>query len=286
MFVVSSIFSGRNRASGKNLQNWLAGVAVSAALVAASFSSPAKSADLGLESAPEPLPLHDWSGFYLGIAGGWYEGRAKGPYELEILEPGEEPLLLSGGSNNKPNRGMFGGYGGYNWQMPDSGIVLGIEADIYAVGGKDTSGLASSAEIDSTAIDLSISNQDKVTATWAVRGRLGWAIDNFMPYIAGGFAGASMKSALAISAFDTESEELVVDDSVSSKNSYSGWTIGGGMEWMVTENWKLRIDYQHKDLGTKNTNAISGSFEGIGYSAKSRTKLTSDQVTFGAGFNF
>ena len=30
----------------------------------------------------------------------------------------------------------------------------------------------------------------------------------------------------------------------------TGWTAGGGVEWMFTQNWSAKLEYLHYDLGT------------------------------------
>jgi outer membrane immunogenic protein len=30
----------------------------------------------------------------------------------------------------------------------------------------------------------------------------------------------------------------------------TGWTAGGGVEWMFTQNWSVKVEYLHYDLGT------------------------------------
>jgi outer membrane immunogenic protein len=120
-----------------------------------------------------------------------------------------------------------------------SGLVLGIEGDFYGANAKDRKSVLYRDQDD----ELELYGKEKIKSTWAVRGRLGWAIDNFMPYIAGGFAGASMKSTIGGNFTDCCNSDNDISDGASKTKNYSGWTFGAGAEWMVTPSWVLRLDY-------------------------------------------
>jgi outer membrane immunogenic protein len=69
----------------------------------------------------------NWSGFYVGgnFGGGWSqtsEGAALQPHFPSVSEPG---AALSH-EESDPHGGF---QGGYNWQVPNSPVVLGIEGD-------------------------------------------------------------------------------------------------------------------------------------------------------------
>jgi outer membrane immunogenic protein len=130
-----------------------------AALVLLATTRWAGCADMG---APVPyaraagvVPSYNWSGFYVGVMGGYGWSRSQG---LEF------------------NGGFAGGTVGVNWQA--SHIVLGIEAEgAWSDIGQTTTGL--------------IGASDRVEAFGSVTGRLGVAIDSFLLYGKGGFAAAN-----------------------------------------------------------------------------------------------
>lgn len=252
----------------------------------AMLSTAASAADLDMAPAPEAMPMYDWTGFYIGASVGWLGGKTKSRYAYEIDDLPVDPFISEWRRSNKPDGGIFGGYAGYNWQT-ESGLVLGIEGDIYGANAKDRKRTT----IDTDFVDVELRGKEKIKSTWAIRGRLGWAIENFMPYIAGGFAGASMKTSVGGDLYTTDIDPVLISsDSTSKTKSYTGWTMGAGAEWMITPNWLLRGDYQYKDLGTKTNLSRSGvgtiPAGDFDYDISNRTKLKSHQFTFGAAFKF
>ncbi|MBI3703911.1 MAG: porin family protein [Rhizobiales bacterium] len=117
-----------------------------------------------------PVPVYNWTGFYVGINGGGGWGRSDfGP---------TFPTGTFGTSG-----GMVGGTLGYNWQMGN--VVFGLEGDI------DWSNIRGSAACGGTT--CSTRNDWLATA----RGRLGYAFDRIMPYVTGGAAFGNIKTDIA-----------------------------------------------------------------------------------------
>jgi outer membrane immunogenic protein len=106
--------------------------------------------------APAYVPGYTWTGFYVGINGGYGWGRS---------------TWDSFGTNTDPSGGLVGLTAGYNWQTGP--WVFGLEGDI------DWS------DIKGTSVGLETKNNWLGTA----RGRLGYAFANrVMPYVTGGAA--------------------------------------------------------------------------------------------------
>jgi outer membrane immunogenic protein len=89
-------------------------VAVAAIMVAA--FRPAFAADLPVPSLPPPLPVYNWTGFYLGINGGFGTGNSNWS---------DGPIGTTG---SFPISGfLIGGTAGINYQIAE--YVFGIEGD-------------------------------------------------------------------------------------------------------------------------------------------------------------
>lgn len=126
----------------------------------------AQAADLPRQAPPARAPAqfapgYSWTGFYIGINGGYGWGDSD----------------WSGfASNAEPSGGLVGGTLGYNWQSGP--LVLGLETD---AAWSDLRG-----SFTNPACPQGCETRNNWLAT--VRGRLGYAIDRVMPYVTGGLA--------------------------------------------------------------------------------------------------
>jgi len=163
--------------------------------------------------APVYVAAYNWTGFYLGINGGYGWGRSR----------------WSGfASSNDPSGGMIGGTFGYNWQGMGSPWVFGLEGDIDWSNMKDTF----------TNATCPTGCQTKNNWLGTVRGRIGYAFDRVMPYVTGGLAVGDVEANQG--GFAGEHDTRV------------GWTVGGGVEAAIAGNWTAKLEYLHVDLDSAN----------------------------------
>lgn len=127
------------------------------------------------------------------------------------------------GGADKPSADGWGGgaYGGYNWQSGQ--IVYGAEADI---GYNDQKGTSNG-----------VTGEEKLNGS--VRARLGYDFNPFMIYGTGGVAIADHKVSSAAG---------------SDSNTSVGYTVGAGVETMVTKNITARVEYRYTDYQDKDYN--------------------------------
>jgi outer membrane immunogenic protein len=81
-----------------------------------------------------------------------------------------------------------------------------------------------------------------------LRGRVGYAVNNWLFYVAGGLAVADLD-------FREGAITTVVQPAGA---SYFGWSIGGGVEVAVTRNFVARIEYLYDDYGHKDYTGSDG----------------------------
>jgi len=96
-----------------------------------------------------------------------------------------------------------------------------------------------------------------------VRGRLGWlATPNLLLFGTGGFAygrvsdsanvafstSVSIVSPITGFAFSCAAGPCYLGSSSAIR---TGWTAGGGLEWLLDQHWSAKIEYQFVDLGTE-----------------------------------
>jgi len=196
---------------------------VAATCVAISSVS-AFAADLPTKAAPVPyVPPFSWTGFYLGGELGWI--RTNPEYTAGALLLGT-PFVISTASEK--NGLTYGILGGYNYQVGQ--WVLGVEGDFtgWTVG-----------KIRYTAI-----TGDFVTAhsKWggSIRGRFGYAADRALFYMTGGAAFVSNETSIPTTGI-----------SIGGDGVRSGWTVGAGLDYAITNNWFTGIEYRYSQFESK-----------------------------------
>jgi outer membrane immunogenic protein len=189
----------------------------SAGILALGIAS-ASAADMR-RAAPAPMkapayvaPVFTWTGPYVGINGGYGWGSS------DISAP------LGVGSLDTDGW-LVGGTLGYNWQMGSA--VFGLEGDIA------WSGIKGSTACGGTSCE--------VRNNWlgTARGRLGYAMGSFMPYVTGGLAVGNVKTTVA-GIGDTSDTNV-------------GWTVGAGLEAQISGPWSAKLEYLYVDLGESDT---------------------------------
>jgi len=252
-------------------------VAIMAALICGS----AAAADLPARKAPPPVyvppPPVLWTGFYggLNLGGGWSANNGNNDL-LPYVDPrypllstqvwqgvGNYPnlLFLPGNNNNGSNGGVVGGgQVGYNYQFGTS-IVIGAEADIQGTsignnGGNNLSILPSPfTPVNTGAILLPLAGNIVGSAglNWfgTVRGRAGWLVTpTLLLYGTGGFAYGGISAG-------------------GGSTTATGWTAGGGVEWLFLPNWSAKLEYLYVDATSSNYNNNNGWIAGWGFSNRS-----------------
>ena len=203
-------------------------VFASATLVAMSLA--ASAADLPRKApppAPPPLaPVYDWNGFYIGVMGGygWSDEASVTVAGVTFVGPGN----LEGG--------FIGGTLGYNFAPAGSSWLFGIEVDgAWADIKRSATGPTAFGVFTLT---------DRLDAIGSVTGRLGWTWGPGLLYVKGGWAWADQT--LSASLVGPLGGTLTA----SQTNFHSGWTVGGGLEYLFAPNWSAKVEYMYLDLGS------------------------------------
>lgn len=170
----------------------------------------AAAADLAVVPyAPMPTAAAPWTGFHVGVAGGWGRGTAR---------QDNTPFLDSGDFTQ--TGWTAGGTVGYDWQF--GMLAVGVEGDISAA---DLDGSSSNASCGSF-----YPCRTRITWLHTGRARVGVAFGQFLPYITGGVAFAGLKA--------MNSSLTYVEP-----NAVWGGVVGGGLEWMFLPQWSAKAEY-------------------------------------------
>ena len=189
-------------------------LAACAGLLAAVLALPSFAADFprAAYKAPSYAAPWNWTGFYVGINGGYGWGKSSWT----------DPATGATTGDFNVNGALAGGTIGYNLQ---TGLwVWGLEGDIDASWIKGT--------------NATICCETKNSWFATARGRIGYAFDRWMPFITGGAAFGDVK--MTPVGFGSETDTRF------------GWTAGGGLEYAFQGAWSAKVEYLYADLGKAN----------------------------------
>jgi outer membrane immunogenic protein len=179
----------------------------------------------GATSQAQHSLVYNWTGFYIGVHGGYEDIWSKGSDAA--------PLILAGccGLTEQQIRGASGGIQfGYNFQA--GAVVFGTEI-AFSAGGLSRSG-------DCLSINPALDVSCRLKAEWTGRllAKLGYAIGDgrLVPYLAGG---------LAFTQFNTDRS---FDDGFGPLKSggtqiAAGVIAGLGLQYAITSNLSLGLEY-------------------------------------------
>ena len=166
---------------------------------------------------------YNWTGPYIGA----FAGRTWGEEKWRFVSSGNEVNPEFGGY-------LFGGQGGYNLQIGQ--VVVGVEGDYgwtNARGGKQCPGFFFTCEAEA----------DRLAS---VAGRLGLVWGRALFYGKAGWAAGEVAATLTL---NTLPGAVPAVTPVETTKWLGGWTLGGGMEFALTNHWSAKAEYQHYDLG-------------------------------------
>ncbi|MBI4724554.1 MAG: porin family protein [Rhodomicrobium sp.] len=215
--------------------------------------SPAAAADIYAPTTvykdiPVAVPVTAWTGFYLGINGG-YGGSDGLRFRNDTFWAGELPpdnnLHRVFGTTDLSG-GFGGGQIGYNLQS--GAFVYGIEADIQGSGmtGRGTRSEVAPAA-DPFLYRLNTAGVD-VNYFGTVRARLGYAFGGTLIYATGGFAYGGVDTTFTYADEDINNVRFAAR--ATNSDTQTGWTVGGGIEVKLSPSWSLKGEYQFVDLGS------------------------------------
>lgn len=188
---------------------------------------------VNIQSAYSPMAMWTWTGLYAGVHLG-------GGLGLTHVSDPAGPAIY-GGSVRGP-LALGGAQAGYNWQIPSTSFVLGVEGDVSAVGADGTNTCFASS-------GFVISANCRVSQTFAgsVAARLGYAVGfdaRVLLYAKGGFAAMHQDAEIT-----TNGVFPLLDANTS--GTRLGWIAGAGVERALTPAWSMKLEYNYMDFGTE-----------------------------------
>lgn len=169
--------------------------------------------------------VYNWTGAYVGAQIGYGTGHTDWDY------------FQVGTTADHSINGVIGGnHLGYNHQLGN--ILLGIETEIN---GSDISG-------DTKCPNPTFSCTSRIRWLGSTRGRIGYALNRFLPYLTGGVAYGSWRvGAVGSGAFREN-------------NTRVGWTAGTGVAYAITDLVSARAEYAFYQLERGRSSDFPGEF--------------------------
>jgi uncharacterized caspase-like protein/opacity protein-like surface antigen len=163
---------------------------------------------------------------------------------------------------------------GFNYQI--GAFVFGAETDLSAT---RLGGSKSTTANPGTQFTTRSSNELSMLGT--VRMRAGVVLGNFLIYGSGGYAYGLVEQKGSILPGNLQTTSAA---SGSRSGIFSGWALGGGVEYAIAPGMTVRLDYTHYELGPKRMTLQDFTGLAPGQFATMQTRTAGDIVK--AGFNF
>ena len=212
--------------------------------------------------APPLIPVFPWTGFYVGAQAGYGFGR-------------DSAAVAGAGSfSDSPNGVIGGAHIGYTLSTQSlpflgttigsalgPGGVIGVEGDVDGSDYRRGTATAGAPFFPTSTLRAAIQG--------SIRGRLGVTVDRALFYATGGAAFAEFRTRYVTTlGFDNLSHTRV------------GYTVGGGVEYAITNNWSLRGEYRYSDFGSFTDPALASGFGTV------RRTETEQRVQGGVSYKF
>ncbi len=222
-------------------------------------------------------PAFSWTGLYLGGQIGSFSSKSALNYSQDATTG--KWAWVDKNLSPQPSGLIAGLYGGANIHLGNN-FVVGVDTDMMWSNKKDTKtddGKKILDDLDSinavfkkagipiikpAAQDETIPNYGDIVVSsvslkekWAgaTRVRLGFASDRVMPYVAAGISYAQMQYTMSLLSKSQEDMTTIFasGDVLNEAQTMVGYTVGGGLDFAITNNIIARAEYRYSDFGQK-----------------------------------
>ena len=239
--------------------------------VAVIAAGAAGAADLGTPYSKAPFsapPAFSWTGCYIGTQSGIGSGHTKWK---DVNVPGDiDGHGFGRTATTDQTGGVYGGQVGCDYQFGQTyfggPLVLGVQGQFSG---------STIASTDQDQFNAPWSLHDKIDWYASVTGRVGIAIDRFLPYVKAGAAWDHNK-------IDIENSGFTLGTPTTTR---TGWTIGGGLEWAFAPSWSVFFETDYYDFSGKNV-SLPGNAGSMNGPFIINTKQTVETAVVGLNWRF
>jgi outer membrane immunogenic protein len=246
-------------------------------------------------------PDAPFGGFYVGLNAGaaWgasnhgmNPGCPRNTVSAVFCNAAPDPSAVNGtavaqnGTGSLSDTGFTGGAQlGYSWQRGH--LVLGGEADFGALD------LRQSANANGTFpfafLGTSYALRQTLSTDWlaTLRARLGITImPRLLLYATGG---AAFTDLTVTARYSDNARDATFPGGMgfgSASGIQTGWTLGGGAEWLLCEGWSIKAEYLYMDFGTAHFAVPTSNTADFTQTMRVDASLTTHIVRAGINYRF
>jgi outer membrane immunogenic protein len=177
---------------------------------------------------------------------------------------------------------------GYNWQVEN--VVYGLASDLswFNLGGMRQVSINYPVTAQNIAARsgniYTVGTSFQSNSLFTLRGRLGFAESSVLAYVTGGLALTDFR----VTNSSDNPNALGDFGGASNSDRRAGWTVGGGLEWAVTDRWTVKGEYLFVNLGSVATwsPATGPGFAGYSSGPGTSSDLTAHVARGGVNYKF
>ena len=236
-------------------------ILISSIVLSVGFAAAASAADMAVKASPmAPVPASTWTGWYVGadIGAMMLDPKASTTSITGFGAAGPAATIPFAQPVRYDSIGFRGGViGGYDWQFAPT-WVAGVEADWHGETNRGTQpGFA--VGLPAGPVVTSRSDNRKISGDWdgSIRARLGYLFTpSFLVFATGG---GSWQHVTTSAFCDGTAAGGIIgycanfgfpSQTLTSSSVRGGWTVGGGIETMLSAHWVARAEYRYSSYGT------------------------------------
>ena len=219
-----------------------------------------------------------WDQYYAAYPRPAGQGQAGLPWPASYGTFGAIQSANTANGSLNLNGFVGGGQVGYNYQWGNSAVV-GLEADIQGTG-ISSSGFTQGAGLDAYSMgnmmvmphaNRAVFGQANYQASlnWfgTVRGRVGYLITpNLLIFATGGLTYGGANASAQYNSYTQWINTGMIRNylqtatgNASASSTLVGWNAGGGLEWMLSQNWSVKGEAFYYDLGSLNLSGTAAT---------------------------
>ena len=220
---------------------------------------------------------YDWTGVYVGgyVGGASGQNVSSSAFVDTVGNAGYWNQFYDPANNNYITSASFigGGTLGYNWQLPNTAFLIGLEGEYGYLGMQGSNGDPTAEGVGSNAVG-SIKTGNSY-GYGLVGGRVGYSFDRALIYVKSGAVFTNTQISYVDSGLATGGNPV----SATSKSDTTSYAIGAGIEYALPFEWSENISVKTEYLYFAVDTNLTTSFDGGPYGQLGSTYTSNTSIS-------